>query len=608
MGGKVGTWAGRHKISAGVIIVIIAIVGYYGIPKFFSSSSSAPTYTVAQVATSTIIGSVSGSGQVSASNEVSVSSQVSNVNVVYVGATEGQSVSKGTLLVELDPTNYNIAIQKDQQSLQSAQLALAKLQEAPTNLSETQAQASITSAEQNAVTASSTLAKDYQSAFTAITNTYLHLPSIMSGINSVLYKSTYTPSQQNISYYGSLVQNYISQSTVEIYQNAAQNDYQTALTDYNQSSLDYESINASAAPSVIDNLLQETYNTTQAVASATKSGNDFLGFVNNTLETYNATIPSQLATQQTTLASYLSEIESDSSTLLSSITSIQNDEQAVLNSATTLTEAQQSLAQLQAGADPLTIQSSQMSITQAQQTLADDEATLGNEYYIRAPFSGIVGTINATAGDPVPSGTIVTMISPNQLVNIPLNEVDATGVQVGDKATLTFDALPNLTIAGTVAEVDPIGTVVNGVVSYNEQITFDTENSAVKTGMSVNADIITKVAANALAVPAGAIKTSGTSSYVQVFQALPAGVTGTTFSSSVAPINVPVTIGITDDINTQILSGLSAGQYAVTATVSGSSSSGSTSSSAPSLFSAVGATRTGAAGGGGATFRAAGGL
>jgi multidrug efflux pump subunit AcrA (membrane-fusion protein) len=171
-------------------------------------------------------------------------------------------------------------------------------------------------------------------------------------------------------------------------------------------------------------------------------------------------------------------------------------------------------------------------------------------------------------------------------------------VQVGDKATLTFDALPNLTIAGTVAEVDPIGTITSGVVSYNEQITFDTEDSSIKTGMSVDASIITKVAADALTVPASAVKTSGTSSYVQVFQTLPPGVTGNTFSSSVAPINVPVTIGITDDINTQILSGLSAGQYVVTATVAGSSAKSPTSSAAPSLFSAVGAGGGARAGGG----------
>ena len=63
-------------------------------------------------------------------------------------------------------------------------------------------------------------------------------------------------------------------------------------------------------------------------------------------------------------------------------------------------------------------------------------------------------------------------------------------VALGDEATLTFDALPSLSLAGTVVQIDPVGTVSQGVVSYDVQIGFsqpaDTSSTnQVKPGMSV---------------------------------------------------------------------------------------------------------------------------
>src|SRR5665213_1862688 len=100
-----------------------------------------------------------------------------------------------------------------------------------------------------------------------------------------------------------------------------------------------------------------------------------------------------------------------------------------------------------------------------------------------------------------------------------LNEVDAAKVNVGDKATLTFDAFPNLSLAGTVVELDPVGTVSQGVVNYNVQIGFtqpaDTSSTEmVKPGMSVTADIVTQVHQNVAAVPNAAVHTLNGASYV----------------------------------------------------------------------------------------------
>ena len=162
----------------------------------------------------------------------------------------------------------------------------------------------------------------------------------------------------------------------------------------------------------------------------------------------------------------------------------------------------------------------------------------------------------------------------------------------GEKAIITFDALADLSMTGSVAEIDTIGTVSQGVVSYSIKIAFDTENDQVKSGMSVSAAIITDSKTNALIVPSGAVKNQGTAKYVQMFTtpltAPLAGSTGT--PSKEAPAQVPVETGISDDTNTEIISGLSEGDQVVVRTISGtkttaaSTTNGSSGRSTQNLF------------------------
>jgi multidrug efflux pump subunit AcrA (membrane-fusion protein) len=159
-----------------------------------------------------------------------------------------------------------------------------------------------------------------------------------------------------------------------------------------------------------------------------------------------------------------------------------------------------------------------------------------------------------------------------------------------------------LTITGTVVEIDNIGTVSQGVVSYNVKISFDTEDPRVKTGMSVNASIITNIAADVLSVPSTAIQTQGSSSYVEVLNASSTqavvGQQGVT--SSVAPTKVVVQTGASDDTNTQITNGnLKAGDSVVTQTINATAAK-STAATATSALRLGGA--TGGFGGGGGAF------
>ncbi len=250
------------------------------------------------------------------------------------------------------------------------------------------------------------------------------------------------------------------------------------------------------------------------------------------------------------------------------------------------------------------MQSAQNNLTTAQQNLADTS--------VRAPMAGIVSAITATVGS-VPGADAITLVGDGEVAEVTLNEIDAAKVQLGDPATLTFDALPNLSLAGKVVEIDPVGTVSQGVVSYNVQIGFSqlsgtASDELVKPGMSVTANIVTAVAQNVIAVPNGAVQTSGGESYV-LEPATPLSTADLAASQSggiAIPGGtkiVPVTVGVANDTMTEITSGVQAGDQVVTQTLKSSAASAGASASTGNAFRLLG----GAGGGGGVRFGGAGG-
>jgi membrane fusion protein, macrolide-specific efflux system len=235
---------------------------------------------------------------------------------------------------------------------------------------------------------------------------------------------------------------------------------------------------------------------------------------------------------------------------------------------------------------------------------------------VRAPIGGVVSALNVSNGDNVSAGqssssgssggtgggssssssgsgssaAIVITNMGSMYAQVPVNEVDVPKVRLGQKVTLTFDAISGLTITGRVQRVSPSGTNNSGVVTFNVDISFDVQDKRVRPGMTVSASIVTAVAPDAVLVPNAAVQAANGTSYVQVLDN-PNG-TGT-------PKQVAVTTGLANDTLTQITSGLSSGAYVVTGRQVAQSSSGS-SGGGFGLFGG-GGLRRGAGGGGGSS-------
>ena len=245
----------------------------------------------------------------------------------------------------------------------------------------------------------------------------------------------------------------------------------------------------------------------------------------------------------------------------------------------------------------LNIKAKELAVKQKENALADAKENLSN-YYITAPFSGVVASVPVIDGLPVSSSTVLATVITNQkLATISLNEVDVAKIKLGNKATITFDAIPDMTMTGIVAQIDAIGTVSQGVVTYNVKISFDTQNDIAKDGMSVSVAIITDVHQNILTVPSSAIKSQNGTKYVETFPApLPEPTDGLQGSLSViAPTKQNVEVGVSDDTSTEVISGLTENTVIVTKTITASAVKSATTT--PSLLNAVGGNTRGGIGG-----------
>lgn len=174
-----------------------------------------------------------------------------------------------------------------------------------------------------------------------------------------------------------------------------------------------------------------------------------------------------------------------------------------------------------------------------------------SERKVTAPIDGTVNEINIENGDslnksssnsnnktPIIIGDLSTMKA-----KVGINEVDITNVQIGQNVNITFDAIDGLTATGKVEKIDALGTLNSGVVSYNVVISFDSLDARIRPQMSISAEIITSSKQDVLMVSNSAIKTQNGENYVQVI-------------NKGVPKKQMVKVGIANDTDTEIISGL----------------------------------------------------
>lgn len=221
-----------------------------------------------------------------------------------------------------------------------------------------------------------------------------------------------------------------------------------------------------------------------------------------------------------------------------------------------LAAAQADRAELDAGADATKLAAAQSDVAKKKLALARAEEALTAATLV-APFDGTILEVPVQVGDRVASGTRVLTIADLSKLQV-LASVDETTVRsvtAGQKATVTFDALPGKTLAGVVGEVPLQGALQGDVMTYEVPIVLEgAERLGARVGMTADVSIATGDAENVLLVPAMALTKSN--GMYQVMVADPA-------DPAAEPQSVPVQIGLSDGTYTQITAGLNEGDQVV---------------------------------------------
>lgn len=179
--------------------------------------------------------------------------------------------------------------------------------------------------------------------------------------------------------------------------------------------------------------------------------------------------------------------------------------------------------------------------------------------FIRAPFDGIITQRYATEGafvTPTTSASSTASATSSSIVALArgleivakVPEIDLSQIKVGQPVDIIADAYPTETFQGVVRAIAPEAIVEQNVTSFEVKIDILSGQEKLLSKMNVEVNFIGEKVDNALVVPTVAIVTEK-------------GKTGVMIPDEKnEPKFQPVTIGLSVDDKTQVLSGLFSGQ------------------------------------------------
>ncbi len=170
-------------------------------------------------------------------------------------------------------------------------------------------------------------------------------------------------------------------------------------------------------------------------------------------------------------------------------------DQANLDADVALAEAQMANAEREYAkvkdgpdAEAVALAEARLASAKAQFTAAQDAV---DEITLNAPFDGTVSEIYPNPNEWVAPGqplALIADLNSLQVETTDLSEIDAAQVVVGDRAIVTFDALPDVTSTGTVVYISPKAAEGAGV-NFKVVIVLDEIPADVRWGMTAFVDI-----------------------------------------------------------------------------------------------------------------------
>ena len=521
------------------LVLLVALAGFVIAGFVIAGPPNAPAATVrtTSVVRGTVLSSVQASGNVQAGQTYSVNFQTGG-QITDIDVQVGQSVTRGQALAHLDPSIDAANLASASASLQAARARVVQLEQVETPQQRAADAAALAAVEQQASAAQTSLNQAQQSAA--------------------------SDSQQ----------------------------LQQALTDGKTKLQD-----DTAAKAPASQLSQDQ----QAVSQAQNAQSSGVSKDQQTVtQAQNQVSQAQLQVSSTVAQNNVKEEPpqvGDLSTAQAAVTQAQAQVESARQTMgwTTLVAPASGIVTGINGVVGQTVSGGGLTATAGSTTASAGTGSTGSSGggASSGPGGGAGGTTasESSSSSTSSSSTFITITNLDSLtVKAGFAETDATKLQVGQPAVVTFNALPNLQAAATFTEVDVNSTLVSNVVTYFATVALTNTPAGVKPGMTASVTVTVGKREGVLTLPSAAVRGNGTTGTVTAME-------GT------APRAETVSVGLRGDTTVEITSGLKVGDTVVlpSSTVSGISSQLSTGS-----FRGVGGF-AGLGGGGGGRFGGGGG-
>ena len=500
----------RSKLFIALMVVIILAAGgggyfYYTRVVQATDATSGPALQTAKVRKGDITITASGSGNLLPATELDLGFRTGGT-LTDLAVAVGDRVDAGQVLARLDDTDARAQVAQAEINLRLAELKLAELTKDADPVSLATAQASLAAAQADlSKLQTPPTAEDIAAAQYNLASAQEALNALLAGLDPLEVENARLAWEQ-------------AKNTLW----AVQLERDSAQSDYAHKQAEVKVANAEIA------VQQAEIRYKQVLAGAT--------------EEQIAAARAKVATAQDQLNALLQGPSPE----------------AVAAAEAKVAQAQAQINALLAGASSADLEVAELGVRQARYSLEAAQRQVESTV-LRAPVAGTVIAVNAQVGEAVGTAPIITLADlATPLVRFWVEENDLISVAPGNPVDIVFEALPDYIFAGQIVRVDPALVTVDGTPAVQAWASVDLTSHPVNllSGMTAEVEIIAGEAKGALLVPVQALRELAPGQYA-VFVVKPDGELELR----------PVTVGLKDFANAEILSGLELGEVVSTGTV-----------------------------------------
>ncbi|NTU80739.1 MAG: efflux RND transporter periplasmic adaptor subunit [Chloroflexales bacterium] len=573
---------GRRRLNIAATIagvLVLALLATLGVRAFTGRvADPLASATVAPVTRGDLTLGVSATGQVEPRDQADLAFSAASGRVAEVLVAEGDAVKAGDALITLDSRQLAAARDGAAANLAATQADLQALRDGATPEQIAEAQAQVQAA-RGALTQTqgSVSQADLEAARAAVDEARARLATLEAGPKSderTRATSALDEARAELDRQRSALASAKEQAgqTVEASANAlrnAQSAYSTAYWDlehvklYGTDPRTGRSLNAPQRQDVQVAFDQAARALADAEAGLKQAQIDYDTAKQNEASGLQSA-EARVRSAQTDLDSLLAGADADAlAAARAQLARAQADLASLTGGERTGAVAAQSanLAAARARLDQLSADPAASDLARAEARVAQAQAQLNqaqiqlDDATLRAPFAGVVATLNVAPGESVGAQAPLVLIDVSRyLVKVTVDEVDIARVQQGQPVEVLIDALGE-SLAGTVVSLEPLPQSDSAVTAYQVTVEIDPAGKGLKPGMTASATIVADSRQGVLRVPAAAVRDESGQSVVGVV------VTGESGKRSVE--DRPVELGLRTADSVEIVSGLAEGDQVV---------------------------------------------